>query len=254
MDTEDESLGSPFVGGGRGDNASDMTTPAGRPISQQHPLWLDRDRLEAISQQMWIHIQKVLFPGERRVRKRSGESTLTLVGGTSAEDVLSEAVLSLLRYEPDGPVNWEAFASSIAHRRAVDALRKATKGRELPDGGEIPIASLDLESPEGQRVADEVADARGEPLDEEVVDRILEDQRLLAVRQVADKVLTQRDRDIFFRITRGETREAIAGDVNLTPQRVGQIYAEAIRKTNDGLKHDPHFRRLYDHEGGNPND
>ena len=254
MDTEDESLGSPFVGAGHGDNASDMSTPAGRPISQQHPLLLDRERLEAITQQIWMRIQKVLFPGERRVRKRSGESTLSLVGGTSAEDVLSEAVLSLLRYEPGGVVNWEAVAMRIAHRRAADALSKATKGRGLPDGGEIPVASLDLESQEGQRVVDEVPDTSGEPLDDEVVDRILENQRLVAVRQVTDEVLTQRDRDIFFRITRGEIREAIAGDVNLTPQRVGQIYTEAIRKINAALKRDPDFRRLYDHEGGNPND
>lgn len=231
-----------------------MSTSADRPIWEQHPLWVDRDRLEAITHRMWLEIQKVMFPGRpRRTRRNPGHTELTVVGGTSAEDVFSEALQGLLQYEPKGSVSWEAVAITIAQRRAIDAVRNARKHRVLPDGSEIGITSLDLENDEGERLVDGLADS-GELTDEEAVDRVLRADRLLAFRKVAEEVLPERDRDIVFRVTRGETNVAIAKEVGLTQQRVGQIYGESMRKINAGLRSDPHFRRLYEPEGGNPDD
>jgi DNA-directed RNA polymerase specialized sigma24 family protein len=231
-----------------------MSAPAGRPIWEQHPLWLDRERLEAISDRMWIEIQSVMFPGhQRRSRRSPGKTELTVVGGASLEDIFSEALNALLQYEPHGDVVWEAVAIAIAHRRAVAAVRIAKKHRGLPDGSEIDIASLDLENEEGGRLVEELADPDA-LTDDEAIDRVLRTDRLLAFRKVAEEVLPQRDRDIVFRVTRGETNVAIANDVGVTEQRVGQIYRESVRKINARLRSDPTFRRLYEPEGGNPDD
>jgi len=244
----------PFVGAATRDNDFDMSAPADRPIWEQHPLWLDRQRLEAISDRMWLEIQKVMFPGhQRRLRRSPGKTELTVVGGASVEDVFSEALNTLLRYEPHGDVSWEAIGITIAQRRAVAAVRTATKHRGLPDGTEIGIMSLDLENEQGERLVD----AQPDPdalADDEVIDQILRADRVLAIRKVAEDILPQRDRDIFFRFTRGETKVAIAKDVGLSGQRVGQIYRESVRKINATLRSDPTFRRLYEPKGGNPND
>jgi DNA-directed RNA polymerase specialized sigma24 family protein len=231
-----------------------MSAPADRPIWEQHPLWLDRERLEAICQQMWFEIQKVMFPGSpRRPLRRPGTTELSVVGGASVEDVFGEALPALLRYEPKGDVVWEAVGITIAQRRAVAAVRKAKKHRSLPDGSEIDIASLDLENEEGGRLVEGLADSDALPEDK-AIDRVLRTDRLVAFREVAEEVLPQRDRDIVFRVTRGETNVAIANDVSITEQRVGQVYRESMRKINARLRSDPAFRRLYEPEGGNPND
>lgn len=64
----------------------------------------------------------------------------------------------------------------------------------------------------------------------------------------------QRDRDIVFRAARGETYVSISSAVNLSQQRVGQIDRESLRKINARLRADPQYRRLYEPEGGTPND
>lgn len=229
-----------------------MSAPAGRPVWEHHPLWLDRERLEAITQRMWLEIQKVMFSGKpRRPLRSPGKTELTVVGGTSVEDVFSEAVHALLQYEPEGDADWEAVGITIAQRRAIAAVRSATKHRSLPDGSEIGITSLDLENEEGEPIIDGLADP-GDPPDDEAIDRVLRHDRLLAFRKTAEELLTQRDRDIVFRRTRGETNVEIAKDVGVTDQRVGQIYGESMRKINAQLRSDPKFRRLYEPEGGKP--
>jgi RNA polymerase sigma factor (sigma-70 family) len=230
-----------------------MSAPADRPIWEQHPLWLDRERLEAITERMWLEIQKTLFAGRpRRPLRNPGNTELTVVGGASAEDVFSEALHALLRYEPKGDVNWEAVGITIAKRRAIAAVRTAKKHRGLSSGSEIDIKSLDLENERGERLVDDLADPVDGP-DVDAVDRVLRADRLLAFRKVAEEVLPQRDRDIVFRVARGETYLAIAKDVGVTEQRVGQINRESLRKINARLRSDHKFRRLYETQGGNPN-
>lgn len=241
-----------FATAARRDNPLNMSAPADQPIWEQHPLWLDRERLDAITARMWLEIQRTMFAGKpRRPLRNPSNTELTVVGGTSAEDVFREAVHALLRYVPEGEADWDAVGITIAKRRAIAAVRRAKKHRSLPGGSEIDITSLDLEGEHGNRRVDELADP-GDPPDEEAIDRVLRADRLLAFRTVAAEVLPQRDRDIVFRVTRGETNAAIAKDVGLTSQRVGQIYRESLRKVNARLRSDPQFRRLYEPEGGNP--
>lgn len=242
-----------FAAGAARDNPPDMSAPIDQPIWEQHPLWLDRERLDAVSARMWLEIQKTMFAGRLlRPLRTPGRTELTVVGGTSAEDVYQEAVHALLRYVPAGGVDWDAVGTTIAKRRAIAAVRTAKKHRSLPDGQEIAITSLDLEGEHGDRRVDELFDP-GDPPDEEAIDRVLRADRLLAFRTAAGELLPQRDRDIVFRATRGETNAAIAKDVGLTGQRVGQIYRASLRKVNARLRSDPRFRCLYEPEGGNPN-
>jgi DNA-directed RNA polymerase specialized sigma24 family protein len=229
-----------------------MSASVNRAIWDRHPLWSDRERLEAINQKMWFEIQKVMFPGKaRRPLPNTGGTELTVVGGISPEDVYREAVHGLLQYEPAGEVNWEAVAISIARRRAIQAVRTATKYRTLGGGSEIGIVSLDREVEGAGPLVTKLADSE-DLTDDEAVDRVLRAERLVAFHAVAHDVLTPRDRDIVFRKACGETYLGIAADVGVTEQRVGQIYRESMRKINARLRSHPEFRRLYQPEGGDP--
>lgn len=231
-----------------------MSSPEQRPVWENHPLWSDRARLDRIRQQMWLEIQKVMFPGRpRRALTKPERTELTVVGGTSAEDAFDEAVNALLRYVPTGEVTWEAIANTIAQRRAVAAVRKARKHRRLRDGSEIGITSLDQNDDEGDPLYDDVA-VSDDASDDEAVERALRADRLLAFRAVADEILPQRDREIVFRSARGETYVSISKPVNLTEQRVGQIDRLSLRKINARLRSDPKYRRLYEPEGGDSDD
>ena len=100
--------------------------PAGVPtVGQPHPLLADRPRLNRIMSNMDITIQRTLYghtlgDGQERL----------LHGGVSARDVLQEALLDLLRYDPARlTASWEGLSVTIARRRAVDAVRESVKGR-----------------------------------------------------------------------------------------------------------------------------
>jgi len=202
---------------------------------------------------MWLTIQKSMFPASpRRSRRNPGKTELTVVGGLSTEDVLQEALLDLLRSEPDGDVNWEGLGVTIARRRAADALRRATKNRHRPDGSEIGLISLDIEDAEGERLFDPADDNGIE--EDEIVDLVLRIDRLLAVRQVGQEILSQRDWGIVVRVSKGETNVTIANDLPISPQAVGQIYSKSLRKIKARLRSDGKYRRLYEPEGGNPDD
>ena len=84
----------------------------------------------------------------------------------------------------------------------------------------------------------------------------LVDFGLLVVSQGEDELFLRGtgSTPYIYRVTRGESRVAIAKEVDLSQQRVGQIYAESLRKINAVLRADPSFQRLYEPEGGNPHD
>jgi DNA-directed RNA polymerase specialized sigma24 family protein len=247
---DDESADHAFVQPVARDNALEMPTPAARPNWEQHPLLLDRARLQRVTELMWFQIQKKMFPAApRRSSSNPSGNELTIVGGTSAEDVLREALAALLQYESQEQVEWEGLAITIAQRRAVDAVRRARKHRRLSDGTEIDITSLDRERDDGRPIADTIADP-DQLTEQDVVDSLLRADRLRAIGTMARETLSQRDRDIFYRVTRGEPLVAISPEVDLTPQRVGQIYRKSLRQINAALKLDPRFQRLYDLEGG----
>ena len=94
-----------------------------------HPLLMDRKRLDRIVDVMYAEIQKTLF--SESPRRRQGTETEQILEGTatSADDVLAEAVVDLLRFSPERlEGTWEGLAVTIAHNKAVDAVRASQKG------------------------------------------------------------------------------------------------------------------------------
>ena len=142
-----------------------MTCHLGKYTSDsEHPLLTDRKRLERILDVMYAKIQKTLFPrhsGQPRPRVEASQTNGTggveriLRGtGVSADDVLGEAFLALLEFPPERlKGTWKGLAVTIAHHKAVDALRASQKGLGgTDDRPELRLVSGDVEreGPDGE--------------------------------------------------------------------------------------------------------
>src|SRR5687768_15383545 len=102
-----------------------MRTQLVRTARLTHPLVADRARLEKMTDNMSAQIQKVIYG-----RGRNPGSERALHGGESAEDVLQDALIALLEYDPGKlRTTWEALSVGIARKKAFAALRRATRGR-----------------------------------------------------------------------------------------------------------------------------
>lgn len=232
-----------------------MTDPARRPFPTKHPLRGNRALLDEITDLMWWEVLKILHQPRRR-RGKPGKPELALIGGVSAEDVLQEALFGLLRYEPAEGINWKALGVRIAQNKAKEALRKSRSYRRRPGQSDIVVASVDVADEEGDPLIDQLTDESLSRTLEEAQDELRRLERQRALHRIANEVLPDRDRQIVFRIQRGETRVDLTADFGVTPQRIGQIYDNALRKLHAGLVEDPLFRPPTTNptEGGNPHD
>src|SRR6266545_3014024 len=118
------------------------SVPSPQPVD--HPLLADRPRLDRITDNMSVQIQRLIYrtlapPNEERA----------LHGGVSVDDVLQDSLLALLSYDPQ-QLNgtWEGLSVGISRKKAIDAVRHSTKGRrgrdQAPDDpDEITVLSLD---------------------------------------------------------------------------------------------------------------
>jgi len=208
-------------------------TQLARAAGRVHPLVADRARLDRITDNMSAQIQKVVYGG---IPNRGSERALH--GGESADDILQEALIALLEYDPDKlRTTWEALSVGIARKKAFAALRRATRGRRG-----------------GRTRADEPDDVTVVPLDaaatglrDEAVERDPErayeaTQQQLVLLRLARERLSGRERTVFFGIHfDGETRAALAEQVGLTPQGVGQMYVRIVRSLYDAARDDPSF-------------
>jgi RNA polymerase sigma factor (sigma-70 family) len=217
-----------------------------RAFPTDHPLLHDRARLDAITDLMWARIQKTVAPHGPRVRRRSN-ADLVVVGGIVVQDVLAEALAALLYTEPRTlRTSWEALATTIAHNKAVQAVRDKTKGRRS-GAQEIQLTSLDALDDNGRNLAEGLAEELADPEAEAIAL-----QQELILKRLALQHLSERDREIYFRIHYlGQARNMIGPDYGISPQAVGQIYAKAARRLNEEAQRDPEFMRISDYEGGN---
>ena len=212
----------------------------------EHPLLTDRNRLDRILDVMYVKIQKTLFPRHPRQPRPRVEASQTngtgsveriLKGtGVSADDVLSEAFLALLEFPSERlKGTWEGLAGTIAHHKAVDALRASQKGiGGTDDQPELRLVSGDVRSvgPDGEM---------GPPLfellpnnsdDMEAEYFVMEDA--LKLRDLAREILDGRAQEIFFAIHFcGYKRKEVADQFDLTSQRIGQIYSASLRSLED---------------------
>lgn len=237
-------------------NADSAPEPA-----RDHPLLADRPRLEKITDVMYAQIQKVMHvaPQDRGDVAAGRGVERTLVGGTSADDILQEALLGLLRYPPAKlNTSWEALGVRIAQNKAKEALRKATKGRRRGTDGEddeVEIDVVSLNSPIQQdegSIGEEIAHTLEAGSDPEA-DFIRTEQQLILVR-LARELLSERDRRIFFDVHFLAISNAEVGrQLGLTGARVGQVYTAAAERVLNAAHNHRDFRRISDFTEGGEN-
>jgi RNA polymerase sigma factor (sigma-70 family) len=198
-----------------------------------HPLVVDRVRLDRITDNMAAQIHRVIYG-----RGRDPGAERALHGGESADDVLQEALIALLDYDPRKlRTTWEALSVGIARKKAFAALRRATRGRRAEranphDPDEVTVVALDLLVTELQDFSDDH--------DPEVV--FERTQQQLVLLRLAREKLSDRERTVFFGIHfDGATRAGLAEQVGLTPQGVGQMYLRIVRALYAAARDDPDF-------------
>lgn len=223
----------------------------------RHPLEDDLSRLEQIVDVMWLEIHKVLRRRPKQ-RKRQPNSTLEKVFGESVteiiiqgsplspEDILSEAVCSLLSIGPEVVrESWEALAIGIARNKAKGALRYASKWlSETSNRPELQVISGDQEFSSTEDRSG-VTLLESIPGSSDVEAEFIANAQQVELIKLAREMLTERDRTIFFGLHfEGCSRRSLAERFDLTPQGVGHIYRAAARKLYDN----PRFKR-YAQEG-----
>lgn len=223
-----------------------MPSLARRPYPEDHPVLVDEDLRERVLDIMWRQIQKTISPHVRPKRRSRSGADLQLAGGIKADEVMNAALDGVLYFEPSRlKGSWEGLATTIAHNKAVHAVRDNAKGRHRAKR-EVDLASIDREDPDGGTLGDELADELTDPEAEAIA---LGQERIY--QRLAEQILSERDRAIYFRIHYfGETRAAISGDYDLTGPGVGYVYLKAARKIHEASRQDPDFLRISDHDRG----
>jgi RNA polymerase sigma factor (sigma-70 family) len=198
-----------------------------------HPLVADRARLDKITDNMAAQVQKVIYGTARGTR-----SERALHGGESVDDVLQDALIALLEYDPSKlRTSWEALSVGIARKKAYAALRRATRGRrtgrtDRHDPDEITVIALD-------GVFTDLPDDSDEHDPEVVFERT---QQQLVLLRLAQERLSRRERRVFFGIHfDGLTRAALGEEIGLTPQAVGQMYVRIVKSLYTAARDDPAF-------------
>jgi RNA polymerase sigma factor (sigma-70 family) len=203
-----------------------------------HPLVADRARLGRVTDTMAAQIHRVLHSSGRQAR-----SERVLHGGESADDVLQEALIALLEYDPAKlQTTWEALAVGIARKKAFAALRRATRGRR--GGPDEPDSVTVVRGVETADLVDESADWDPERAFERT-------QQQLVILRLARERLSGREQRVFFGIHYdGLTRAALAEEIGLTPQAIGQMYVRLVKSLYAAARLDPAFPGGTDPESG----
>jgi RNA polymerase sigma factor (sigma-70 family) len=203
------------------------------PTRLAHPLVVDRARLDRITDNMGAQIHRVVHG-----RSWDPRSERALQGGDSADDILQEALIALLEYDPAKlRTTWEALSVGIARKKAFSALRRATRGRRREGSGpgepdDVTVVALDP-------TMTDVHDESGDNDPELVFERT---QQQLVLLRLARERLSGRERRVFFGIHYdGVTRADLAGEIGVTPQAVGQLYLRIAKALYAAARVDPAF-------------
>ena len=144
---------------------------------------------------------------------------------------------------------WEALAVGIAHHKAVDALRASQKGLgETEHRDRLHLVSGDAErgGPDGETQKPLLKVLPGDWDGPEVECERVEEA--IVFLDLAREVLDERDRGVVFAILKGCSRKEVGEELELTSQRVGQIFSDAMNR----LATDPNnpFTSVDMQEGG----
>ncbi|WP_319446141.1 MULTISPECIES: sigma-70 family RNA polymerase sigma factor [unclassified Mycobacterium] len=211
---------------------ADVGPADGYQSGQQHPLLADSVRLQKITRTMHVAIQRTLFGRACQ----AGEEQL-LIGGESDRDVLQEALLALLN-QRDAP-NWEALSMQFAHARAVDALRRATKGRrrrDAPDDepDQITVTAFD-EALDEHTGTPATAWWHNPELAYE------QHERFAALRPLIASLPEPARTIVVDTVINGRSRADIGRELDLTGQRVGQILTQSLLALHERASRDPNL-------------
>ena len=204
-----------------------------------HPLLADRGRLDQVVWTMRATAQRVLFPHRRLPSPGGDDPEWVIQGGTSVDDVVQEALSALLAIDPAGVESFEALGVDIARKRAVDALRRSQTGQHKVFSLEAQTDAPDSPAWWERYIEGEAPDPAREFV-------LLQQERRLW--EVARTLLDPRERHIFYQVHYLDRARADVGrDLvpRLTGQRVGQIYAQSIRRLRAALTTDPQFPAEY---------
>jgi RNA polymerase sigma factor (sigma-70 family) len=152
-----------------------------------------------------------------------------VIAGRDPTDVVDEAWASMAEkgFTSAGP--FLPFALRVARNKALDARNRA-EARRRDRSLQEPIAGEDS----GLVLEDVAAGSTG--ADEDYfasVERVEEIRRLALVEEAIDSVLSDTEREVFLAVQRdGKSRAAVGRELEqpVTGQRVGQIWADAVRK------------------------
>ena len=131
-----------------------------------------------------------------------------------AEDVVHDAMISLLRNLPDGVDNWEALMVATARRRALDIIKSAAVKHAGPELSELDGHSEQLGRQDD--IADEVA---------EVLDR---NAQAVVVRDAVGTMPGGLSGVLWQYIALERSRQEIASERGVTPPRISQIAAKEL--------------------------
>ncbi|MDE0507775.1 MAG: hypothetical protein OXI17_03975 [Gammaproteobacteria bacterium] len=207
-----------------------MEPVSSRFFDPEHPLAGNRQRLDKVVDIMFRSIQKTLYTVSSG---RSNEGNQLLEGGmVTANEILSEALADLLEYPPEQLTGtWEALAVTIARNKAVDALRASQKGLgETEHRSQLHLVSVDADR---RGLGGETKPPLLEVLPGDWEDPEVEYERVektLVLFDLARKVLDEREQKIVFAILKGFTRKEVGRKFELTSQRVGQIFNDAMNR------------------------
>lgn len=219
-----------------------MAEPATSPYFEDHPVLVDLALRERVLDVMWFQTQKTISRGQPVRRRSASTADLQLAGGIRADAVLNDALDRLLRFDPARlDTSWEALATTIAHRAAVQAVRDNIRGRRRAST-EINVTSIDRDTESGERLglADQLPDELADP---EAEAAALVQQRIIL--RLIDELLNQRDRDIFLRWHhRLQTLASIAELHGLTEPGARHVYRSAAKKIMRAARQDQEFLRL----------
>lgn len=137
-----------------------------------------------------------------------------------AEDVVQDAMVSMMKSPPQAVLNWEAFMVAAAKRKAIDRCRSAA----------VVHAGPEFSTQEHDRATDS-------DIAEDVVED-LERIRLASGVQKVLSVLDDRHRTAVWQFAAlGRPRSEVASELGVTPPRVSQMVKRALeilRKELDG--------------------
>lgn len=134
-----------------------------------------------------------------------------------AEDAVQAAMVSLMKSPPQGVVSWEAVLVKTTQRRALDILDSAAVRHAGP-----PLAEEHDSADPGSHVED--------------IDEILDRQRLTAQVTSHLSLLNEQQRHVAWEyLARGRPRTDVAIALGVTPARISQIAAAAIKILREAM-------------------